>query len=190
MKEIMSMSLDSLEKEYFEWMCNLVIDNNHLTSITFSKLLGYLYQTEFYPIIEKDVNRVKDGIDFRYIFADEAGYSENDIDACLGDKPCGILEMMIALSFRIEENIMEDYTYGNRLGQWFWNMIVSLGLGQMSDGYFDRDYVDRVIDRFLKREYNADGRGGLFTIEGTNLDLRNAEIWYQAMWYLNGFLDW
>ena len=87
------------------------------------------------------------------------------------------------------EDIMDDPTYGNRLGQWFWNMIVNLGLGSMDDDKFDPGYVEYVIYRFLNREYEKNGKGGLFTIRDTRVDMRKAEIWYQAMWYLNEFLE-
>ena len=96
--------------------------------------------------------------------------------------------MMVSLAFIIEERIMDDMEQGNRTGLWFWNMIVNLGLGTMSDNNFDIDYCEFVIDRFLKRKYEKNGKGGLFSIEDDR-DMRTAEIWYQAMWYLNYFLD-
>jgi hypothetical protein len=93
--------------------------------------------------------------------------------------------MMIALSIRIEEDIMDDDEYGNRIGQWFWEMIVSLGLGSMTDEHYDEVYITDVIDCFLNRRYEPNGKGGLFTIRDTKDDLRDVEIWYQMCWYLN-----
>ena len=83
---------------------------------------------------------------------------------------------------------MEDDTVGNRTGQWFWNMIVSLGLGSMSDSRYNKKEVDRILDIFLNRTYEANGREGLFTIEDCPYDLRAVDIWYQMMWYLNTIL--
>ena len=97
--------------------------------------------------------------------------------------------MMIALAIRCEERIMSDSDAGNRTGQWFWNMLASLGLGSMSDRKFDREKAREIIDRFLNRRYEADGRGGLFTVRNSRFDLRSAEIWYQAMWYLDEVLE-
>ena len=45
--------------------------------------------------------------------------------------------------------------------------------------------VNDVITRFLEREYDSDGKGGLFTIRGWKRDARTAEIWHQLMAYLN-----
>ena len=100
------------------------------------------------------------------------------------DGPCTMLEMMVALAIKCEE-IMDDASIGDRTGQWFWGMIHSLGLSSMSDRVFDRDYVDDVIARFLDRDYEPDGRGGLFTVRHCSHDLRTVEIWYQLSWYLD-----
>lgn len=80
---------------------------------------------------------------------------------------------------------MTDDEYGDRTGAWFWNMIVSLGLGLMSDSRFDEKYTNIVLDRFMNRQYKRNGEGGLFTIDGIKRDMRNVEIWYQMCWYLD-----
>ena len=84
---------------------------------------------------------------------------------------------------------MDDPDYGDRTGQWFWNMIVSLGLGSMDDRNFVKNYVDDVIFRFINRDYEPNGQGSLFTLEHPARDLRYVEIWSQAMWYLDENFD-
>lgn len=147
-----------------------------------------LHSVEFTYIIPRDSNRADDGINMRYRFVISHGYEYEDIyedimDAL--DGPCSVLEMIIALAIRCEETIMDDPNVGDRTGQWFWGMITNLGLGSMTDERFDRDYVERVIDIFLNREYEPDGKGGLFTIRHFDQDLRDAEIWHQLCWYLD-----
>ena len=93
--------------------------------------------------------------------------------------------MMIALSFRIEEEIMINSKYGNRTGQWFWNMIVNLGLGKMDDNNFNEQYVYNVIQDFLHHRYSRDGHGSLIVIPNSQDDLRKVEIWTAFMRYLN-----
>ena len=114
-------------------------------------------------------------------------YSQDYIDEYLFG-PCSVLEMMIALSIRCEESIMDDTEYGNRTGQWFWGMISSLGLSSMTDDMFDKQYATNVINKFLNREYEPNGKGGLFTIRNCKDDLRNVEIWYQLCWYLDSII--
>ena len=179
-----------LNNEYFEYMYHLVSNNhNRKNKISYKKLLHYLHSVVFVPMMDMDDNRRLDGIDFRYRFAFENGYSDEYVDKYLGYRECSILEMMIALAFRVEEQITDNYIYGNRTGQWFWSMIISLGLNKMTDQNFDPAYCERVIDRFLERDYAPNGKGGLFTISEPIRDMRDVDIWCQFMWYLNEILE-
>jgi hypothetical protein len=93
--------------------------------------------------------------------------------------------MMVALAIYAEEHIMANPQIGNRTGQWFWNMVVSLGLGDQMDDRFDRRYVEDTLQRFLDRKYEPNGHGGLFMIRGCRRDLRKVEIFHQLCWYLD-----
>lgn len=178
------MTRDELVNRYLDWMYQLVVDDRY-TGYSYHKLFDRLYNTEFTYIIPMDANRADDGVNLRYRFGCERRYKESTIRAYLDDRPCSVLEMMIALAVRCEEHIMDDPDIGNRTGQWFWNMIVNLGLGSMDDRKFDSDYVDGVLVTFLFRQYAKDGKGGLFTVKNYRRDMRNVEIWYQLCWYLN-----
>ena len=179
------MTRDEVNFEYFEWMCDLVCDEENLEKVTYHQLMRRLHEIDFEYTIAMDGNRAADGTDLRYRFAYEKSYSGPIIAAYLDDRPCSVLEMMIALSIRCEEHIMYDPDEGNRTGQWFWNMVVSLGLGGMTDEKFNPKYVDMVIHRFLARNYKPNGEGGLFTVHNTRRDLRTIEIWYQMCAYLD-----
>ena len=174
-----------LNTEYFEWMCGLVCNNRYTKTVSYRMLLTCLHNTDFTYTIPRDENRAEDGLDLRYRFAYE-NHIENAEDHIYG--PCSVLEMMIALAIRCEENIMDDPSYGNRTGQWFWGMIVNLGLGSMTDDRFDEQFVDDVIFKLLNREYEPNGKGGLFTVRNCKYDLRTVEIWYQMCWYLDTFI--
>lgn len=94
-----------------------------------------------------------------------------------------MLEMMIALAISCD-NVIFDPEYGERTANWFWMMIKNMGLEEMDKYNFDRDYCDEVVDRMLKRRYLRDGRGGLFVTKNPKIDMRKAEIWYQANTWL------
>lgn len=176
---------EEINEEYFEWLYGLVF-NDKGGAAPYEKLLMHLHNTEFTYSIPMDKNRASDGIDLRYRFA----YDHPDIyDAeSYLTGPCSVLEMMVALALDCEENIMDDPCYGNRTGQWFWGMISNLGLSSMTDNRYDSEYVDYVIDRFLNREYDPDGKGGLFRIKDCDEDLRKVQIWYQLLWYLDSIV--
>lgn len=179
------MTRNELKHAYFTWMCELVCDDRYSKRSTYHKLMKRLDEIDFEWIIDMDGNRAADGTDLRYRFGYENSYDGAMIASYLDDRPCSVLEMMIALSLRCEEHIMEDPDEGDRTGQWFWNMIVNLGLGGMTDANFDEEKVDYIVDRFMRREYKRDGEGGLFRVEHTNKDMRGIEIWYQMNLYLN-----
>lgn len=176
------MTKNELVDRYFDWMYQLVVDNRY--SKSYRKLFARLYDTDFTYTIPMDGNRAEDGIDLRYRFGREHSFSDAMIASLLDDRPCSVLEMMTALAIRCEEHIMDDPDIGNRTGQWFWCMLVNLGLGSVSDDKFDRYYVDRALERLLEREYERNGEGGLFTVNNGR-DMRATEIWYQMNYYLS-----
>lgn len=180
------MNTERMRSAYFEWMCRLVCDEAGRRGRSWKKLLWFLHDQEFVYILDMDGNRAADGIDLRYRFAYESRYDTHQVLDALGEEdPCSILEMMVALSIRCEEHIMDDPEFGNRTSAWFWGMVDNLGLGGMDDSNFDLYFAESVIDKFLRREYLSDGTGGLFRVEMPPQDMRRIDIWYQMMWYLD-----
>lgn len=183
------MTRDELNREYFDWMCDHVCDEENLERVTYHKLMKRLHEINFEYSIPMDGNRAEDGTDLRYRFAYENSYDARLIVSYLDDRPCSVLEMMIALAIRCEEHIMWNPDIGDRTGQWFWNMIVSLGLGGMTDDKYNESHVNAVIRRFLDRNFERNGEGSLFTIHDPRKDMRDTEIWYQMCAYLDEVPD-
>lgn len=165
------------EEKYCRKLISIIFKSTY-GSETYNNLFMHLYSCDFtWPrSVPRDENRAEDGIRLRR----EMGFGE-----ILQDKPCSILEMLIALAIRIEECYMHDREKGDRTSQWFWEMLVNMGVGAQSDRNYDPAYVNSCIERFIRREYDADGgNGGIFVLENPREDLRNVDIWYQAMWYV------
>ena len=172
------MTSNGLSNEYFNWMLRIVDGQNY------TLLLKQLHATEFIFTIGLDGNRAEDGVDLRYRFGRERNYPDSMIATYLDTIPCSILEMMVALSIRCEEHIMEDTHVGDRTSRWFWSMIDSLGLSDMSDRTYNYRYTMNVINDFLNHNYKRNGEGGIFTVEDCKIDMRSIEIWYQMFEYL------
>ena len=176
-------------EEYFEWLCKFVAGESY------RHLLLYLDSVPFEAKHDMDNNRIADGIKLRYKFAEDTGktveYVENEFDM---SSTCSILELIISLAIRIEED-MSDPDYGDRTVIWFWEMIKSLGLYNMMVGEDYEDFlvlntptIQTIIEKFINLEYEPSGKGSLFTINNPDVDVRTLDIWYQMGLYVNRLL--
>ena len=100
-----------LWNEYINWLLNRVhfenlrgdVRHGFSSSLKYKKLMDILGNTAFNVLIERDVNRVKDGLSLRYDFFDDCG-----VDGGCFTQPCSILEFLIGLSIRIDtEDVRE-----------------------------------------------------------------------------------
>lgn len=164
---------DDKEEIYFRELYDRITDGRCVT-ISYYKLFRLLHDVEFSWSILMDKNRYSDGIQMRR----ELGF-EDVKDGC------SVLEMMIALCIRAETEIMDNPQIGDRTGNWFFRMLNNMGISTYDDNHFDEDECLEIINRFLDREYEPNGKGGLFYIRNTTADLRNMEIWIQMLWYMD-----
>lgn len=174
---------DEIVNVYFHLLCEIVHADDPQESYIY--LMEVLFQTEYIWTIDNDVNRAEDGKHLRRKFF-------NDPDIL--DKPCTVLEMMIALAIRIDDEVMWNPDKGDRTAVWFWEMIDNLGLGELNDGLkFDKieSIASRKLHIFMHRMYKNDGVGSLFPVKNLNLNLSHVttfsnktEVWYQMMLYM------
>ena len=98
-----------------------------------------LYDIPFRYSHHLDKNRVDDAEQLRFEFLrdfDERAHF---------DSPISVLEVLVALAKRCEDNIMHDPDYGDRTHEWFWEMITNLGLDGMKNRYFDEEIVEKNV---------------------------------------------
>lgn len=183
------MDRDELREKYFDWLYGLVypMDDQLPEEYRKTKLLRYLFETAFYSSMVMDENRISDGIALRYDFGFRFGYDDRTVLTYLDDRDCSVLELMIGLAVRCEQQIMADINYGDRTTQWFRKMIASLGFNGMNNRNYDEMYVAQVVDKFLNHDYEPNGRGGLFELSAPSRDMRTVEIWGQLCDYLNEY---
>ena len=175
--------MTDISKRYFAWLSAIVSNDPTSKRESYKCLLEYLFNKKFVYTQVSDMDRAKDGVYLRNLYSPDLIMELNHE---LGD--CRVLEMMIALARRCEMDTMYNNLLGNRTGQWFWEMIASLKLGQMNDAEFDVEYVDMQVTNFMSRRYKVNGEGGLFTITNLTDDMRKLSIWKQMNLYLNEVL--
>lgn len=153
---------------YFEWLCNKIGYNED-----YDALLRYLIDVDFICVHPMDENRAADGLYLRKEFMDEEAVRGNPFE----NKECSVLEMMVALAYRLEYSVMGDPSLGI-----FWRMIHNLGLDETGNV----DMWNDILQGWMTRDaIEYDGRGGLFPLEDPREDQADVEIWGQAMNWLN-----
>lgn len=170
--------LEPLEHLYFNWLCAKVIYiRNQTPSTTYWKLLKTLHQTEFAWLMSGDDNRAEDGLELRREFLLAADIPDHQ--DWRRNPPCSVLEMLIAFSRRTE------FQTATPARDWFWEFIENLGLRYSDDGSeMTPGEIQDILDPFIWRTYDYNGRGGMFPLERPHRDQRRVEIWYQFCDYL------
>lgn len=166
-----------LDDQYLTWLYDQVGDvKDRSRSRTYWNLFRQLYSIEFFWLVPNDDNRAEDGRALREEWANE--YRLN-LDPAWRSRGCSFLEMLIALSRRTA------FESDGRTETWFWHLIDNLGLSDCTDRYsYDQTEVDARIHAVIYREYDRNGRGGLFPMRRAFKDQRHVEIWYQMNAYL------
>lgn len=94
-----------------------------------------------------------------------------------------MLEVLIGLARRMDA-ILSD-AGDEQVSRWFWEMFDNLGLGNFPDDNYDADAVSDLIEGWLDRRYNRNGKPGLYPLKHAEVDQRKVEIWAQMSAYIN-----
>ena len=159
---------------YLLWLSNFVCSDEEIAN--YSNLLNCLYSFCFKAIIPRDEDRIIDAIQQRRDFIRD--YPNMNLNI---DNDPSILEVLVALARKLDDLVGYSESCPER---WFWYMIKSLGLIEYTNENYDEVDVLRVLERFINRRYQPDGEGGCCYFP-SGIDLRDVDIWYQWMWYLN-----
>lgn len=154
--------------DYFYWIIGKIGRDER-----YDGLLWGLFETEFTWINHLDRHRAEDGLNLRGEFLENSFY-RGDI---FMEKPCSVLEMMVALSVRIEENVIGDPDLCI-----FWRMLNNLGLLNEGLNGFE---VDILVENWLERRFDRHGNGSICPIRSGKTDQRRNDIWGQMMWFLD-----
>ena len=168
------------------------------------KLCVELFKNRFFitrSAPKRDVDREKDGLELRKelphkthwldnMTQDE--YPGNVFDYERYQIPCTILEMIIGISKRMSEQLMDE-DGEDKTAQYFWEIIRNLGLDCWDDDNFGWETglapknIGKTCEILCKRQYNPDGTGGgMFPMPGLlGINQKKMEIWYQMQEYIN-----
>lgn len=155
---------------YYNWLMDIIGGPGD-----YSLVLNYLYHEEYSSPISMDENRAEDGLEMRYYYEVDTG------KICDKTGPCTVLEMMIGLAYRVENDFLYDPKVGNRVGKWFWDMFFNANLENLyvsgqkkwANGHFYGAKVDRH------------GRLELFKMAQKPPNWDDFEVWKQLCRYIS-----
>lgn len=178
---------------YFNTLCDYIFIGE--PGNNYGMLMKALFRKDFVWQIPNDDNRGADGLQLRERIINDILNNDNKHNVMahtlefemLFSRPCNVLEMLIALADRMAF-IIDSVDDEPANVKCFWELIHNLGLSRFNDEYFFDLYnmleAEEIVNRFLSRNYEKNGKGGLFPLKHTNEDQRNVEIWYQMNAYL------
>ena len=176
-------SLENLERDYFDWLYNIIDDSDYRYEDLINHIHNYQFNEETATLIDRDRNRIEDAKQLREDFiTEQLSREDKDLVDIFRNQSCSLLEVLIALADR-----MEDVMKIGRFPIWFWEMLSNLGLEEFDNEHFNRrslKKVDEIINRWYDHGYDYDGVGGLFPLKDPPKDQRKEEIWYQMSAYL------
>ena len=176
--------MTQIKQDYFQWLCEMVHSDG--PSQSYGILLKTLHSISFFATHERDLNRMDDGYRLRYEY-ESFQHVKGSED--FYEMRVSVLEVLIGLANRIED-LMYDPDKGDQTLIWFWEMIDNLGFENFTDEAFgNREWYtfqcNDIIQKWLKREFQRNGKGSPFPLKTWKYDQRKIELLYQMNDYLN-----
>lgn len=185
-----------MRHEYFEWLVSKVtspaVPDDAQARIVLQVLRDIRIQG--LPMAD-DAPRLEDGKQLRTNFVDETGMTVRSYkDALEPDSGfCTVLELLVALSMRMDDIMRDPLDPSSSIPSWFWGMVSTM-VGQ---SFYPCSYWAFSIDastpvvvaestmKFLGRQYDPTGHNGNIFIDMSGIDLRAIDIWEQACRFMS-----
>lgn len=171
----------TLDDLYLEWLYENFIGSitNKNPNSTYWKLAHQLYTMPFTHHIRDDKNRAEDGKSLQDSFFEARNIQ--DVEINWQWREASVLEVLIGLAVRAA------FETGEEPGNWFWKFLRHLDLHSYNDRVYSRiveEEVDAIVRRWLDREYDKNGVGGIFPLKNARQDQTQINLWYQLQAYL------
>lgn len=170
-----------LDEHYLDWLYRLVErPPNEFDEVDegYWKLMQALFTIRFDVVVYKDRNRALDGIGLREDFIEQSDIPSHVFTDEWINTDASILEVIVALAKRME------FLTNTNIRECFWELMTNAGFDRYDDGAFEGEDVEIICGRIINREYQPDGRGGLFPLNTAHENQTNVELHYQMQYYI------
>lgn len=185
-----------MRHEYFEWLVSKVtspaVPDDAQARIVLQVLRDIRIQA--LPMAD-DAPRLEDGKQLRSNFMDDTGMAVHSYKDALEPESgfCTVLELLVALSMRMDDIMRDPLDPCSSIPSWFWGMVSTM-VGQP---FYPCSYWTFSVDasmpvvvaestmKFLGRQYDPTGHNGNVFIDMSGVDLRAIDIWAQACHFMS-----
>ena len=193
-----------VKKSYFNYLLSTISDHDHDAEKEYTKLCTLLFNTPYVVLNPMDANRVSDVTVLRDSWLNSIRIKDEqlrleyakDIEAT----GTSILEVLIALVLKINNQVLADPDRPELPANLFWNLIDNIvAYGSFGSKYtkasevltddiwcdFASDTMIACLNRINTRTYHPDGVGGLFPLRNPKINQRKEELWTCCMACIN-----
>lgn len=172
--------MDELWEDYLQYL----LWRGGLQKFTqYHKLFRALHNIVFTYIFERDDNRDEDGYDLREDY-EIPNYFDKDIKKAFYDRDTSVLEVLIGLSIRVDNDFIGD-PVEEHPEKFFMEMIKNFGLIKFKNNNYREYEIIKIVNRWMNREFEKNGQGSPFPVRYDRRDQRKLEIWDQMNSYIN-----
>ncbi len=169
----------------WEHYLNYLIRRCRLTKYEeYRNVFRILHNIEFTYSIQRDDNREADGMGWRRYHRIPKRYLKYEEE--FQNHWCSVFEMLVGLAIRVEGEIIGD-PRDEHPEYFLIDMIKNLDLQRFvnKEPYLIEIPIRRIVDRWLRREFQEDGYGSPFPLRNPTCDQRKREIWDQMNAYVS-----
>lgn len=180
-----------MRHEYFEWLVSKVTSPAVPADAQARIVLQVLRDIRIQDLpMADDAPRLEDGKQLRINFIDDTGMSVQSYDDIADPEFgfCTVLELLIALSIRMDDIMRDPLDPSSSVPSCFWGMVSTM-VGQpfypcsywtFSANTSPAEVVAESSMKFLGRQYGPTGHNGNIFTDMSGIDLRAIDIWAQA----------
>lgn len=169
--------MNLINEQYFDFLCQ----EGQLTKVPcvrYMDLWRLLHQVPFHVELQRDENRMGDAMELRRRFL---GIRGNHFDSV---QYISVFEVLLAFAMRIDLEYVgtPGEKHPDRI---MLEMIKNLGIDKFDGVQYGESFVRNKLNRWMYREYNFNGIGGLFPVRQDSRDQRLLEMWEQMLSYVH-----
>lgn len=142
---------DRIIYDYHHWLVRFVDNNNEELWKNYSLLMQKLFEIDYIWEHEWDEGRFLDGRKLRVDYDEDILESDDGVQVRLSPDHVSVLEVLVALCTRYSDEVLFMPDHPSVAPEIFYVILDNLNLIWCYDAQFDADFVEKSVQKWLKR---------------------------------------